>query len=461
MKELSLTEGTVKTTLLRFTLPFLAATLLQFLYGAADLMIVGQFAVTEGDAAAVITGSQIMQMVTGLTMGLASGGTVIIGQYWGAGRREDAQKTVGTMFGFFTLFAVAMTVVMVLCTNLITDVMRVPAEAVAPARSYIFICSCGTIFITGYNMVSGVLRGMGDSRRPMIFVTIACVTNVVGDLILVGACGMGAAGAAIATVAAQALSLVLSVLVLRGKDFPFDFKLASFRIHKDKLKSLIRIGTPVALQNVLVGFSFLIITAIVNNLGLIPATAVGTAGRIGDFGLLGPISFLSAISAMTAQNIGAGKERRAKDTLKYGILFSLVFGAVMFALLELFPQAAIRIFNTDPSVIESGALYLRSFSFDCLLTCFVFSLNGFFGGCGRTGFTMVNSLVSTFAVRIPITVLMSVLPGATLFHIGLATPLASALQIVIQLVYYKLGRWKGGDVIQEHPVPGLPAEETP
>lgn len=455
MNEMALTEGKVKTTLLRFTLPFLAATLLQFLYGAADLIIVGQFANAAG-VSAVSTGSQIMQMFTGLAMGLASGGTVIVGQYWGARRREDVQETIGTMFCFFTLFALAMTAFILLFVDPIIAVMNVPEEAKAPAWDYIFICGCGTIFITGYNMVSGILRGMGDSKRPMYFVMVACVVNVVGDLILVGGFGMGAAGAAIATVASQALSLLLSVLVLRRKDFPFDFKRASFRIHRDKLISLVKLGTPVAIQNILVSLSFLIITAIVNNIGLVESAAVGTAGRIGDFGLLGPIAFLSAISAMVAQNIGAGREDRAKATLKYGILFSLVFGVVMFVLLQLFPQGAMSIFNNDQRVIEAGALYLRSFCFDSLLTCFVFSLNGFFGGCGRTGFALANSVLATFLVRVPVVLIVSLIPDTTIFHIGMATPLASAFQVVVQLIYYRLGRWKGAVLVQE----GAPADES-
>lgn len=450
MNQKTLTQGDVKTALLRFTLPFLAASLLQFLYGAADLVIVGRFADTAG-VAAVSTGSQIMHAVTGLTMGLASGGTVIIGQYWGAGRREDVSATIGTMFTFFTLFAVAITALVALCTNLFVDLMQVPAAAVPQARAYIFICGCGAVFITGYNMVSGILRGLGDSRNPMLFVLVACVANVVGDLILVGPMQMGAAGAAIATVAAQALSLLLSVFVLRKKDFPFDFRRESFRIDTRKLGTLIRIGTPVAIQNVLVSFSFLIIGATVNNMGLAESAAVGASGRISDFCMMGPISFFSSISAMAAQNIGAGRPDRAKRTLRWGIVFSLAFGVVMFTLIQLFPGEAIGIIRRDDAVMAAGALYLRAFSFDCLLVCFVFCLNGFFGGCGRTGFTMVNSLVSTFAVRVPVTLFVSTLPGVTLFHIGLAAPLASALQIVIQLVYLKLGRWKSGSVVELSP----------
>lgn len=450
MNQKGLTQGDVKSTLLRFTLPFLAASLLQFLYGAADLIIVGRFADTAG-VSAVSTGSQIMMAVTGLIMGLASGGTVIIGQYWGARRREDVSATIGTMFTFFTILAVAMTALVTLCTNLFVDLMRVPAAAVPQARQYIFICGCGVLFITGYNMVSGILRGLGDSKNPMIFVFIACIANIIGDLILVGPLQMGAAGAAIATVAAQGLSLLLSVFVLQKKDFPFDFRRESFRIDGKKLGTLVKIGTPVAIQNVLVSLSFLIIGSTVNNMGLAESAAVGASGRISDFCMMGPISFFSSISAMTAQNIGAGQDDRAKQTLRWGIAFSLVFGVVMFTLIQLFPREAIGIIRQDSAVMEAGALYLRAFSFDVILVCFVFCLNGFFGGCGRTGFTMVNSLVSTFAVRVPVTLFVSGLPGATLFHIGLAAPLASALQIVIQLVYLKLGRWKGGSVVEKLP----------
>lgn len=446
----SLVEGDVKKSLLRFTLPFLAATLLQFTYGAADLIIVGQFDPTGAGITAVTTGSQLMQTFTSLLMGLASGGTVLIGQYWGAKRREDVSKTIGTMFTFFAILAVVMTAIVTLGANFFTSLMQVPAEAVEGARQYIFICGCGVIFITGYNMVSGILRGLGDSKHPMLFVLIACIANIIGDLILVGPLKMGPAGAAIATVAAQALSLALSLVVLRSKDFPFDFARSSFRIAGSKLRGLVRVGTPVAIQNILVSISFLIITGVVNGMNLITASAaMGTASRVIDFCMMGPIAFYSAISAMTAQNIGAGREDRAKKTLKYGMLFSLIFGAVMFALVMLFPRQAIGVVNRNPEVLDLGVLCLYGFSFDCIMVAFVFSFNGFFGGCGRTGFTMANSLIATFIVRIPFTLFVANLPGASLFLIGLASPLASILQVAVQLVYYKLGRGKRSSVLSE------------
>lgn len=449
MEELSLVSGNIKRTLLKFALPFLGASFLQFLYGAADLMIVGRFADAAG-ISAVSTGSQVMQAITSLVTGLATGGTVLIGQYVGARRREDVRASIGTMFSLFTLIAIVLTLISALCTNAVIALMRVPAEAVIPARQYLFLCSCGILFITGYNMVSAILRGLGDSRRPMYFILIATVVNIAGDLLLVGVFGLGAAGAAIATITAQALSLILSLLVLRRRDFPFDFKRASFRLHRGRCAKLVSLGAPVAVQNVLVTISFLIITAIVNAIGLNESAAVGVVERIITFAMLAPSAFMAALAAMTAQNMGAGRPDRAGLSLKYGILFCLLCEGAMFILLQLSPILWMGLFSPDPAVIAHGALYLRTYSFDCITVSFVFCLNGFYSGCGRTGFTMVNNLVSTFAVRVPVVFFVSRIAGATLLHIGIGAPAASAVQIVIQLIYYRSGRWRDSDIGPVH-----------
>ena len=206
------TEGNVRRALSRFAIPFLGASLLQFLYGAVDLIVVGQFADQAG-IAAVSTGSQVMQAVTNFIIGLSTGGTVLVGQYLGARRGEDVNRAIGTLFSLFALIAVVLAAAFALSTNAIVALMQVPAAAAAPARQYLFICACGLVFITGYNMVSGVLRGLGDSKRPMYFVLVACIINIVGDLLLVGVFGLGAAGAALATVAAP--------LILSGVPFGF------------------------------------------------------------------------------------------------------------------------------------------------------------------------------------------------------------------------------------------------
>ena len=441
MTENHLTQGDVRKGLIRFALPFLGATLLQFLYGAVDLMIVGRF----GDAAnvsAVATGSQLMQTLTGFISGFAAGGTILIGQYNGARRAEDVKQSIGTMFSLFTYIALGAALIFALSTNPFVTLMQVPAEAVPPARQYIFTCSCGLIFIVGYNMICGMLRGMGDSRRPMIFIAISCCTNIVGDLILVGGLHMGALGAAIATVFAQALSMGLAMAVLLKGEYSSYFTGQWFRPCRDKVTRLFRLGTPIALQDFLVSLSFLLITAIVNNIGLNESAAVGVVERIIGFAMLAPIAFMSAISAMTAQNIGAGQRDRAISATRHGLVYSLLFGVVMLAALQLFPQAAMGLFIDDATVIGHGILYLRTYSFDCLLVCIVFCLNGFFNGCGCTGFTMANSLVSTFAVRVPVVWLMSRLAGVTLLQIGLGAPLATTLQIIMQLCFLKWGSWR-------------------
>ena len=415
MSQLSLTEGNVRRALSRFAIPFLGASLLQFLYGAVDLIVVGQFADQAG-IAAVSTGSQVMQAVTNFIIGLSTGGTVLVGQYLGARRGEDVNRAIGTLFSLFALIAVVLAAAFALSTNAIVALMQVPAAAAAPARQYLFICACGLVFITGYNMVSGVLRGLGDSKRPMYFVLVACIINIVGDLLLVGVFGR--------------------------RDFPFDFKRRSFRIQGDKAARILRLGLPVAVQNVLVTLSFLIITAIVNHMDVLAqSAAVGLVERITGFIMLFPIAFQSAISAMTAQNMGAGRPDRARQGLKYGILFCLAADIAMFVLVQLVPGLAMRLFTPDAEVIYHGVLYLRTYSIDCILVTFVFTLNGFYSGCGRTGFTLFNSLASTFLVRVPAVFFISLLPGVTLLHIGVAAPAASAIQVLLQLLYFRTGRW--------------------
>lgn len=441
MSENRLIRGDVRTALIRFALPFLGASLLQFLYGAVDLMIIGRFG-SAADVSAIATGSQLMQTLTALIAGFAAGGTVLIGQYLGARREEDVKQSIGTMFSLFTLIAIAAAAVFALSTDLLVALMQVPEEAVSPARDYIFTCSCGLVFITGYNIICGMLRGMGDSRRPMIFIAVSCCTNIAGDLLLVGVFGLGALGAAIATVSAQALSMALALTVLLRGEYSRYFIGKWFRPARDKTRLLFRLGTPIALQEFLVSLSFLLITAIVNDIGLNESAAVGVVERIIGVGMLAPVAFMSAISAMTAQNVGAGQRSRAVTATRYGMAYSLVFGVLMLLLLQLFPSFAMGLFIDDPAVVSHGVLYLRTYSFDCLLVCAVFCLNGFFSGCGRTGFTMANSLLSTFLVRVPVVWIMSRIAGVTLLHIGLAAPLASALQIAIQLAYLRWGNWR-------------------
>lgn len=447
--ENSLLHGRVGPALLRFALPFLAASLLQQLYGTVDMLAVGRLSAhAAAELSAVSTGGQVTYAITSLLIGLATGSTVLIGQYIGAGRKEDVSRTIGTMFPLFAIFAVVISVLMAVFTGPIVTLMQVPEEAVRPAEEYLFICAVGMIFVAGYNMVSGILRGLGDSKTPMVLVIIACIVNIIGDIVLVGPLQMGAAGAAIATSGAQAVSFLFSLVVLRRrKDFPFEFKWKNFRIHREQNRLLLKLGIPVALQDFCIGISFILITAFINRIGLDESASVGVVSRVTCIAMLVSTAFMSAIAAMAAQNIGAGQPKRAMASMKWGIALSFAFSAVLFVLIQLFPTPVLGLFTDEPGVIAQGTLYMRSNMIDALLVAFVFCINGFFSGCGHTRFSMINNLISTFGVRVAGTLVISLIPGANMFHIGLSAPAASAVQIIIQLFYLKFGSWHENTVL--------------
>ena len=435
MKAFSLTEGKVAPTLVRFALPFMLSSLLQSLYGAADLFVVGQYA---GAAAVsgVSIGSQIMSTVTMLILSLSMGGTVLIGNCIGQKNDEGAATAIGTMTVLFGLFALLLTPLMLLGTDAGVALMQTPSEAVADARDYVFTCSLGLPFIIGYNALSGIFRGLGDSKTPVYFVALATIINIVADFVLVGGLKMGATGAAIATVAAQGLSFLAALVWMCRTGFSFPFTRRHLRLDGHAAKRILKVGAPLALQSTSVHLSFLIITAIINTMGLIASAAVGVTEKIMAFAFLPPDAFAAAVAAMTAQNIGAGKPERALQSLKWSIVFSLAFGLLVCGFANLFPEVLPAIFTTDGEVIRAAGLYMRTYSVDCILVSFVFSFNNYFSGCGNAVISMIHNVIATFAVRIPVTLVMSRLPGASLLHMGLAAPAASLLSILICAGYF-------------------------
>ncbi len=440
-----LTTGSISKTLIRFALPFLGSSLLQFLYGVVDMIVVGQFSDAAG-VTAVNNSSQIMQLVTSLICGIATGGTVLLGQYIGAKKYCDAGKTVGSMIYLFAGLAAVITAVLLVFGNGIVNLLQVPNEAVVPAQAYLRICGIGTSFIVGYNVVSSILRGIGDSKRPMYFIAISCLLNIVGDLILVGRFRLGAEGAAIATVAAQAVSFLCALVTLFCSGLPFP---VARKPERQKSIRVLQLGIPVAFQDVFATLSFIIITVVVNLIGLSQSAAVGVVERIIGFSMVIPIAFMSALAVFTAQNIGAGQQPRAKTGLRISLLISLGLTLILFLIMQFFPDFLMGIFTPDKDVIYHGSLYLRTYSIDALMVCFVFCLNGFFSGCGRTTFTMFNCLFSTFIVRVPLVILFASLPNVTMLQIGIAAPVASAVQIIIQIIYYFSNRWNRPLLVQE------------
>lgn len=437
MIQRNLTQGSILKSLLSFAFPVLLSLLLQAMYGAADLIIVGQFSGT-GEQSGVATGSQLFNIITMVITGLSMGVTVFVGHAIGCGQRERAGRGIGAGIAIFAVVAAVVTAVVVPGSDLLTRWMHAPAEAFVHTSSYVRICGMGTVFIVAYNVIGAVFRGIGDSRTPLLTVAIACVINIVGDLILIAGFGMGATGAAIATVGAQAVSVVCSLCLIRRRGtLPFRFSLSCIRLDREHAGKILRIGIPIALQELLVQFSFLFIQVVVNDMGVVESAAVGVAEKVCSFLMLVASAYMQSISAFVAQNNGAGAYDRSRKALFYGIRTALAAGAAMGALAFFWGSGLAAIFSKEPLVIAAAHSYLKAYAIDCLLTAILFCFLGYFNGCGRTLFVMIQGIVGAFCVRIPAVCLISSLGDATLFHIGLATPLSSVVQIILCLIAYR------------------------
>lgn len=440
------TEGKIFAPLIRFVGPVLLALLLQTMYGAIDLMVVGQFG-TSADVSAVSTGSMVMHTVTVVITGLAMGLTVLVGRKIGEGLREDAGNIIGSGIWLFGVLAVVLSVLMVFAAPSMAKLMQAPVEALDKTISYITICSAGAIFIVAYNLVGSIFRGIGDSVMPLVTVAIACVLNIIGDLVFVALFHMGTAGAAIATVFAQAVSVALSLLLIRRREMPFSLKAGAIRPSGKLIRQILILGIPIALQDLLVSISFLAITAIVNSLGLIASAGVGVAEKLCGFVMLVPSAYMQAMSAFVAQNMGAGKPQRAQKALLCGIASSLVVGAVIGYLSFFRGDLLAGLFAKDAAVISAAAEYLKAYAIDCLLTSFLFCFIGYFNGTGNTIFVMLQGIIGSFGVRLPVSWIVCRQAGANLFHIGLATPASSLVQIILCGVFFIITRRK-----QKNPV---------
>lgn len=431
----SFIEGAILPPLLRFTLPVLLALLLQAMYGAVDLMVVGRFG-QPADVSAVSTGNQVMQTLTSLVTGLSMGATVLLGQRIGEGRGEEGGRVLGSAIALFAAVALAMTAAILAAASPLAGLMRAPAEAFDGTVAYVRICAGGAVFIVAYNVLGAMFRGIGDSKTPLLTVFIACAVNIAGDLLLVGACGLGVAGAALATVLAQGISVALSLLFTARRGLPFPFSRADIRFEGGNIAMILRLGIPVALQSVLVNISFLAITAIVNGLGVIASAGMGVAEKLCSFIMLVPSSFGQSLSAFVAQNIGAGRRDRAKKAMLYGMASSLCCGVVLAWLSFFHGDVLAGLFARDGAVIAAGADYLRAYAIDTLLTSLLFCFIGYFNGRGSTSFVMIQGIVGAFLVRIPVSMVMSRLEPVSLFQVGLATPCSTAVQIVLFLCWY-------------------------
>lgn len=428
------TQGSIPAKMIRFMVPILGALILQAMYSAVDLLIVGKFGTTAG-ISGVSTGSSIMNMVTFTLTGLTMGVTVLIAQYLGYGR----QKRIGTLIGgaicFFLVLSVVLTVVLIVFARPIALLMQAPAEAVELTALYIRICGAGIIFVIFYNFISSIFRGLGDSRLPLLFVAIACVVNIFGDLLLVAVFQMNVAGAAIATIAAQAVSVLLSLLIIRKKPLPFTLTREDLRFSRE-VANFIQVGAPLALQELLTNLTFLALCAFINRLGLEASSGYGVAQRIQSFVMLIPSSIMQSMASFVGQNMGAGQMKRARQAMKCGMALGCSVGIFIAYAAFFHGDRMAALFTADPVVVEKAFEYLRGFAPEAIVTSILFSYLGYFNGCSHSLFVMIQGLLQSFLIRLPMSYLMSIRPNASLTSIGLAAPSATLFGILLCTCYY-------------------------
>ena len=433
--EKNLTTGSVFKNLVFFSLPYLLSYFLQSLYGTADLFIIGQFNSTDS-ITGVSIGSQVMHMITVMIVGLAMGATVTIGRSVGAQDSKVASRYIGNTVSLFLIGSVALTAVLLLLVKPIVSVMSTPVEAVDSTTAYLTICFIGIPFITAYNIISSIFRGLGDSKSPMYFIAIACVFNIALDCLFIGALGMGAAGAALGTTLSQTVSVIVALAVMRKSKTGIKLTKDDFKFRRSVIGNILRIGFPISLQDGFIQISFIVITIIANRRGLNDAAAVGIVERNIGFLFLLPSSMLSAVSALGAQNMGAGKPKRAKLTLRYAILIIVAVGSTVVALVELSAPQLVALFDNSPDVVRLGTQYLRSYVTDCVFAGIHFCLSGYFCAIEKSGISFLHNSISIVFARVPLAYLASKKFPDNLFPMGWAAPIGSILSVLICLAAY-------------------------
>lgn len=433
--EKDLTTGSVLKNIVFFSLPYLLSYFLQTLYGMADLFIIGQFNGVDR-ITAVSVGSQVMHMLTVMIVGLAMGATVTIGKAIGGKKLEQASITVGNTITLFMGVSIVMTILLLLLVKPIVAVMSTPAEAVSETIIYLTICFIGIPFITAYNIISSIFRGLGDSKSPMYFIAIACVANIILDYLFIGGLHLGAAGAALGTTLSQTVSVIVALCVVLRRKTGITLKRQYFKPQMETMGQILRIGIPIALQDGFIQIAFIVITVIANRRGLNDAAAVGIVEKFISIVFLVPSTMLSTVSALSAQNIGAGKHERASATLRYAIMIAVGFGIIVAVITQFTGKDIVGIFTNDESVIVLGDQYLRSYIWDCVFAGIHFSFSGYFCAYGLSGISFLHNVLSIICVRIPGAYFASLYYPDTLYPMGFAAPGGSLLSVIVCVIAF-------------------------
>jgi putative MATE family efflux protein len=428
------TCGSIPKKMILFMIPILGSLILQAMYGAVDLMVVGQFGTTSG-LSGISTGSNIMNFATFVVSGLAMAVTVLISRYIGMDRKDKLGKLIGATIALFSTIAIIITIALIIFARPLAVLMQAPEEALDLTVQYVRICGGGFLLITAYNTISAVFRGLGDSKSPLLFVLIACIVNIIGDLVLVAGFHMNVAGAAIATVAAQGVSVILSFWIMTKQNLPFKLKKTDIHFNEE-VKGIIQIGSPIATQELLTQMSFLALCAFVNTLGLAASSGYGVASKVQSFVMLIPSALMQSMASFVSQNVGANKEKRAFKSMLTGMAIGGFIGIFVFLGVIFFGDKISMCFTSDQAVIEKAFEYLKGFALEAIVTSILFSFMGYYNGHSKTFWVMVQGLAQTFLIRLPMAYIMSIQPNASLTYIGLAAPCATIFGIILNIIYY-------------------------
>ena len=429
-----LLKGNVYKSLLVFTMPIFFSLVLQILYSTVDMYVVSNYSLLE-DVSAVSTASQVMNIIVGFISGLSTGITILIGQYIGLKDYKSLNKTIMNSMTMFLIIAISIMGITIIFNNNIVSLMNTPIDAIDETSSYLFVCSLGIPFIVAYNVYSSLFRGFGKSNMSFIAVLVACITNIILDVVLVVNFNMGAKGAAIATVIAQGISLLCSIYLSKKYEI-IEYKYKYLKLQKDIISKVIKVGMPIALQSVLVSFSFLAITVIVNRFGINYSSAVGIVEKITGIIMLVPLSFMQSISIFVAHNYGANNIHRAKHGMYASIIMSLIFGLITSYMAYFYPNILLNIFIDDINVIPLAKDYLQAYAIDTILVCIMFSMTGYFSGLGKSMFVMIQGIIGALFIRLILVLIFSNIVPTSLFVIGLSTPIATFIQIILCIIYY-------------------------
>ena len=428
------TTGAIFPKLIKFMAPVLGALILQAMYGAVDILVVGLFG-SEAAISAVSTGSNLVNLVMFTMTAMSMAVTIIMGRYIGENKTERLGRVIGGAICFFAVSALALSIAMLAAARPLAQLMQAPEDALELTVQYVQICGGGIVFVIAYNFISSIFRGLGNSKLPLIFVAIACAVNIAGDLLFVAVFDMDVAGAALATILAQAVSVIISLVIIRRLKLPFTLRRSDIRFNNEVLL-IIKTGAPIAIQEVLTSLSFLALCAFINKLGLAQSSGYGVANKLVSFIMLVPSALMQSMASFVSQNFGAGKEKRARKSMLCGMSIGASIGVVITATAFFFGDYMSMIFTDNPDYVAQSAAYLRGFAIEAVVTSILFSFIGYFNGHGKTLFVMIQGLSKTFLVRLPMSYIMSIQPEATLDMIGLAAPTATIFGIIINFAYY-------------------------